>query len=45
MTLTLITTCTSQGEENAVISTTPVYKVFDSNLSVVVESTISWIMW
>lgn len=35
MTLTLIKTCISQGEENAVLCTTHIYNVFDSSLSIV----------
>lgn len=43
MTLTLIKTCTSQGEENAVLCTTRVGNVFDGSLSIVLKNVINWI--
>lgn len=44
MTLTLIKTCISQGEENAVLRATQVYSVFDGSLSVILKNVISCIL-
>lgn len=41
MTLTLIKTCTSQGEENAAVRTTRVHSAFDSGLSIALKDVIN----